>query len=257
MRTAREGVSRATPAPAEVPAGPAWPGLIRRRLRCPRRRRPSAAAVTSVGEVPFSIVSRVTTHFCTSRRDGSSNWTSSSVSSMIERSPRAPGLAFQRLVGHRHQRLVSEHELDPVELEEALELLDEGVARLGEDLHELIAAELVDRRHHRQAADELGDQPVLDEILGQAALERLAGVALLLAHDLGAEADALMADATLDHLLEVRERPPADEQHVGGVDREGTPDGGACDHPAAAPRPSFPQGSSAAPAGHPRHSRPA
>ena len=32
----------------------------------------------------------VTTHFFTSRRDGSSNWTSSRVSSSIERRPRAP-----------------------------------------------------------------------------------------------------------------------------------------------------------------------
>ena len=37
-----------------------------------------------------SIVSRVTTHLETSRREGSSNWTSISVSSRIERRPRAP-----------------------------------------------------------------------------------------------------------------------------------------------------------------------
>jgi hypothetical protein len=49
-----------------------------------------AAWVTRVGFRPFSIVSRVTTHFLTSRREGSSNWTSCSVSSIIERSPRAP-----------------------------------------------------------------------------------------------------------------------------------------------------------------------
>ena len=49
-----------------------------------------AASVTSVGDRPFSIVSFVTTHFLTSRREGSSNCTSSSVSSMIERRPRAP-----------------------------------------------------------------------------------------------------------------------------------------------------------------------
>src|SRR5215208_2029453 len=49
-----------------------------------------AASVTSVGFRPFSIVSLVTTHFLTSRREGSSNWTSSRVSSRIERRPRAP-----------------------------------------------------------------------------------------------------------------------------------------------------------------------
>jgi hypothetical protein len=42
------------------------------------------------------------------------------------------GLALERLVGDRDQRLVREHQLDPVEREEALELLDERVARLGQ-----------------------------------------------------------------------------------------------------------------------------
>ena len=38
--------------------------------------------------------------------------------------------------------------------------------------------------------------------------------------DLGAEADALVADAALDHLVELRERAAADEEDVLGVDRE-------------------------------------
>ena len=50
----------------------------------------AAAWVTKVGGRPCSIVSLVTTHLETSRREGSSNWTSSSVSSRIERRPRAP-----------------------------------------------------------------------------------------------------------------------------------------------------------------------
>ena len=89
--------------------------------------------------MPFSIVSRVTTHFLTSRREGSSNWTSSSTSSMIERRPRAPVSRSSALSATELQRLVGEHELDAVELEEALELLDERVARLGQDLHQLVA----------------------------------------------------------------------------------------------------------------------
>ena len=43
---------------------------------------------------------------------------------------------------------------------------------------------------------------------------------LLLGLDRGAEADALMADAPLDHLVEVGERAAADEQDVRRVDRE-------------------------------------
>ena len=43
------------------------------------------------------------------------------------------GLAREGLVGDRAERVIGEHELDAVELEEPLELLDERVARLGED----------------------------------------------------------------------------------------------------------------------------
>ena len=46
--------------------------------------------MTSVGLSPFSIVSFVITHLETSFRDGSSNITSRSAVSMIERNPRAP-----------------------------------------------------------------------------------------------------------------------------------------------------------------------
>src|SRR5262249_12621837 len=49
-----------------------------------------AALVTSVGRMPCEIVSFVITHFVTSRRDGSSNITSRSAPSMIDRRPRAP-----------------------------------------------------------------------------------------------------------------------------------------------------------------------
>src|SRR4029078_12259756 len=46
-----------------------------------------AASVTIVGLTPRSTVSLVTTHFLTSRREGSSNCTSRRISSMIERRP--------------------------------------------------------------------------------------------------------------------------------------------------------------------------
>ena len=156
----------------------------RRRRRAPlgrlglalARRRRATASVTSVGVRPFSTVSFVTTHFLTSRREGSSNCTSSRISSMIERRPRAPVSRSSALSAIEVERVVGEDELDPVEGEEALELLDERVARLGQDRDEVVARELVDGAHHRQAADELGDQPVVDEVLGQALLEDLAGV---------------------------------------------------------------------------------
>src|SRR5829696_3574028 len=128
------------------------------------------------------------------------------------------GLALERLVGHRRECLLGEDELDRVEGEEPLELLDQGVARLGEDGDEVVARELVHGAHDRQAADELGDEAVLDEVLGQAALEDLARVALDLGLDRRAEAHALVAHPPLDDLVEVGERPAAHEQHVGRVD---------------------------------------
>ena len=64
---------------------------------------------------------------------------------MIERRPRAPVSRSSALSAIELQRVVGEDQLDPVELEEALELLDERVARLGQDLHQVVARELVDR----------------------------------------------------------------------------------------------------------------
>ena len=75
--------------------------------------------------------------------------------------------------------------------------------------------------HDRQAADELGDQPVVDEVLGQAPARRPRPCPCsALRLDRGAEADALVADAPLDDLVEVRERAAADEQDVRRVDRQ-------------------------------------
>jgi hypothetical protein len=78
----------------------------------------------------------------------------------------------------------------------------------------------VDRRHDGQATDELGDQAVLDQVLGEAVLEDFTRVALGAAFDRGGEADPLVPDAAFDDLVEVREGPAADEQDVRGVDRQ-------------------------------------
>src|SRR3954469_13995445 len=130
------------------------------------------------------------------------------------------GLALETLVGDARQRVLAEDELDAIEAEEALELLDERVARLGQDRDQVVAGELVHGAHDRQTADELRDQAVVDEVLGQALGEQVAGVLVGLGLDRGAEPDALVADAPLDDLVEVRERAAADEQDVRRVDRQ-------------------------------------
>ena len=62
---------------------------------------------------------------------------------MIERRPRAPVSRSSGAIGDRLQRVGGEDQLDPVEREEALELLDDRVARLGEDRDQVLARELV------------------------------------------------------------------------------------------------------------------
>src|SRR4051812_2928498 len=130
------------------------------------------------------------------------------------------GLALQGTIGDRDEGVVGEDQLDAVELEEALELLDQRVARLGEDRDEVVTGQLMDGAHDREAADELRDEPVVDEILRQALLEDLALVLVGLGGDRRAEPDALVAHAALDDLVEIRERAAADEQDVRRVDRQ-------------------------------------
>jgi hypothetical protein len=79
--------------------------------------------------------------------------------------------------------------------------------------------ELVERRDDRQAADELGDQAELDQVLGLGLAQHRADVlAVVGRRDLGAEADAGLGAALADDLLEAVERAAADEQDVGRVD---------------------------------------
>ena len=74
----------------------------------------------------------------------------------------------------------------------------------------------VERRQDGQAADELGDEPELQQVLGHDVGEAVAEV-LRVVQRL-AEAEALAARARLDDLLEAGERTTDDEEHVGRVD---------------------------------------
>ena len=71
---------------------------------------------------------------------------------------------------------------------------------------------------HRQAADELGDQAVLQQVLGHELVEQGVAPLVLRLLRLRPEADAPLADALLDDLLETLEGAAADEQDVRGVD---------------------------------------
>src|SRR5262249_24606422 len=102
--------------------------------------------------------------------------------------------------------------------EELLILLGERVLRLREDGDEIFLGQILERRDDRQAADELGDQTELRQILGLALLQHGADRLRLPRFDRRAEADAALADAASDDLIDPHERAAADEQDVRRVD---------------------------------------
>src|SRR3954454_4105464 len=94
------------------------------------------------------------------------------------------GLALERLLGDLPEGVLGEDELDVVVGEEPLELARERVLRLGQDLDEVLALQLVHRGDDRQPADELRDQPVREQVLGHYLREHLGGLMRVLRPDL-------------------------------------------------------------------------
>src|SRR2546430_1225504 len=111
-------------------------------------------------------------------------------------SPRA-GPPLERLLRDRRHRVVRELQADLLEVEILLVLPGDRVLRLPEDADQRGLVEVVERRDDRQPADELGDEPVLQEILGLDHHEEGAHPALLTPLDLRAEAHARASDARL------------------------------------------------------------
>src|SRR5262249_22557267 len=115
------------------------------------------------------------------------------------------GLALDRLARDRAERLVGEGQLDVLHLEQALILLDQRVLRIGQNLLQRGLVEILERRDHRQAADEFGDQAVLQQVLGLDVTEDLAGAAVFRREHLRTEADRGRTAAGRDDLLEAGE----------------------------------------------------
>src|SRR6185437_4058025 len=127
-------------------------------------------------------------------------------------------LALDRLAGDGFQGVVSDRQLDVFHLEQALVLLDERILRLRQDLHQGFLVEILEGRDDRQTADELGDEPKLQQILRLDAAQDFAGAALVGADHLGREADRRAFAAPRDDLLEAGESAAADEEDVRRVD---------------------------------------
>ena len=126
---------------------------------------------------------------------------------------------LERLVGDRRQTAGTHLEVDTLHPEQPVILLDERVLRLGQDADQRVLVELFEGSDHRQAADELRDQPVLDQVLGLDSLQRVADVlGILEAAHFGAEADAGALRTLADDLFQSVERAAADEEYVRRVD---------------------------------------
>src|SRR5690606_13460284 len=112
----------------------------------------------------------------------------------------------------------SEDQRNVVHLEHPGVLLGEGVLRLGEDPHQGLVIEVFHGRHHGEAPDELGDESVLHEVLGEDLAQQLRRPAVGLGSDLGAKTHSPLPDAGRDDVLEAPEGPATDEEDVRGVE---------------------------------------
>src|SRR3990172_6366099 len=115
--------------------------------------------------------------------------------------PARAGAALERLARDRRHRVVGELQPHLLEVEVLLVLLGDRVLRLLEDADERRLVEVVERRDDRQPADELGDEPVLQEILRLDQHEEVADLPLVAGLDLGAEAHTPAPHPPLHYLL--------------------------------------------------------
>src|SRR5437773_6207599 len=132
--------------------------------------------------------------------------------------PARAGPPLERLLRDGRHRVVRELQADLLEVEVLLVLLDDRVLRLPQDADERRLVEVVERRDDGQPADELGDEPVLQEVLGLDHRQEVAHPAFLAPFDLRAKAHAGAPDARLDDLVEPDEGAAAEEEDVRRVD---------------------------------------
>ena len=85
---------------------------------------------------------------------------------MIARRPRAPVFALKGRCRDSAHGAVGEAESDAVHLEQPFVLFQERVLRLGQDLHQGFFLKLMQGCDDWQSADKLGNQTVLNEVLG-------------------------------------------------------------------------------------------
>src|SRR3954453_14004790 len=178
------------------------------------------ALVTSVGFRPFSIVSFVITHLETSFRDGSSNITSSSAFSMIERRPRAPVSRWSALSAiDQSASSVNTRSMSSYAKKRWYCLVSAFFGSVRICTRSSRFSWCTALRTGRRPMNS-GISPEIEEILGHDLAEQLGALRVALRRDLTTEADGVLADALGDDLVEAGKRAAADEEDVRRVDRE-------------------------------------
>src|SRR6266576_2806859 len=130
------------------------------------------------------------------------------------------GAALHRFRSDRLERVLLERLAYVLKVEQLLVLVRERVLGLGEDADQRVFVERIERYGDREAAHQLGDEAIPEQIVGLDIAKRilldLGGDTL--GHLFFCKADLPPAGAGLDDLLEPVERAAADEQNVLGVD---------------------------------------
>ena len=101
--------------------------------------------------------------------------------------------------------------------QQLLELLDQGIARLGQNADQCVFVQLFQRGDYRQTPYQLGDQTKLNQILGFSFRKQLAHTTFGLGFNRGRKTNTRFFSTVADHLFQAIERTTHDEQNVGGV----------------------------------------
>ena len=127
-------------------------------------------------------------------------------------------LMRQRFLRDQVQCILLKRQTHTVQFEQLLELLDKGILRLCQNANERFLIEGVQRDYDRQTPDELGNQPILHQILGDDLAERSPHRNAALRAHLGTKAHLLLSKARLDDLLKAIKRTAADKEDVRRID---------------------------------------
>src|SRR4030042_310277 len=101
-------------------------------------------------------------------------------------------LALEGLDRDLPHGVLPELQVHPVKFEELAVLPDQRILGLGQDIHQSLLIEGIQRGDHRNAPDKLRDHPEFQQVLGHDLRQHLAQRQVLLALDVRAETDRLL-----------------------------------------------------------------